>query len=189
MAISFSFGQLINAPKRIFDWVSSTLQMSGLDKAPVLAVVESYPGFKKFEWLRTCNSRASSGPLTTRAVAMRRFKWLGRPVAVCIGISAGQPIAAENALFGSLVNLAARLCQRTERGRILVSERLKGLAGSRGRSGNPLQARLRGSSSRFSLKHLASGLARPLPLAQKSCDCACYVQGADTILPQRGSVL
>ncbi|WP_207063008.1 adenylate/guanylate cyclase domain-containing protein [Motiliproteus sp. SC1-56] len=77
-------------------------------------------------------------------LAMQRFRRVAQPLAVRIGISAGKPIAADNDLFGSVVNLAARLCQQAERGRILVSERLRELAGSSGRFGAQCQTRLKG---------------------------------------------
>ncbi len=43
------------------------------------------------------------------------------PVTVRIGICAGEPVEHGNDLFGSTVQLAARLCARAEPGRILVS--------------------------------------------------------------------
>jgi class 3 adenylate cyclase len=43
------------------------------------------------------------------------------PVVVRIGISAGQPVEQGNDLFGSTVQLAARLCSQAEPGNILVS--------------------------------------------------------------------
>lgn len=43
------------------------------------------------------------------------------PVMVRIGISAGEPVEHANDLFGSTVQLAARLCARAEPGQVLVS--------------------------------------------------------------------
>lgn len=43
------------------------------------------------------------------------------PVMVRIGISAGEPVEQGNDLFGSTVQLAARLCARAEPGQVLVS--------------------------------------------------------------------
>ena len=43
------------------------------------------------------------------------------PVTVRIGISAGEPVEQSNDLFGSTVQLAARLCAQAEPGQILVS--------------------------------------------------------------------
>lgn len=50
-----------------------------------------------------------------------------RPLRLKIGLSAGCPIQADNDLFGSVVNLAARLCQRADCGRILAASQLKEL--------------------------------------------------------------
>lgn len=49
------------------------------------------------------------------------------PVTVRIGISAGEPVEHGNDLFGSTVQLAARLCSQAEPGRILVSNIVAGL--------------------------------------------------------------
>jgi class 3 adenylate cyclase len=43
------------------------------------------------------------------------------PVVVRIGISAGEPVEQHEDLFGSTVQLAARLCAQAEPGQILVS--------------------------------------------------------------------
>ena len=43
------------------------------------------------------------------------------PVMVRIGISAGEPVEQHDDLFGSTVQLAARLCAQAEPGQILVS--------------------------------------------------------------------
>lgn len=43
------------------------------------------------------------------------------PVVVRIGITAGEPVEASNDLFGSSVQLAARLCAQADPGQILVS--------------------------------------------------------------------
>lgn len=43
------------------------------------------------------------------------------PLAVRIGLSAGEPVEQSNDLFGTTVQMAARLCARAEPGQILVS--------------------------------------------------------------------
>jgi class 3 adenylate cyclase len=43
------------------------------------------------------------------------------PVIVRIGISAGEPVEQASDLFGSTVQLAARLCAQAEPGQVLVS--------------------------------------------------------------------
>lgn len=45
----------------------------------------------------------------------------GHPVVVRIGIAAGEPVEQHEDLFGSTVQLAARLCNKAEPGQILVS--------------------------------------------------------------------
>ena len=43
------------------------------------------------------------------------------PVIVRIGITAGEPVEQSDDLFGSTVQLAARLCAQAEPGQVLVS--------------------------------------------------------------------
>jgi class 3 adenylate cyclase len=49
------------------------------------------------------------------------------PLRVRLGLDAGEPVADSNDLFGSTVNLAARLCQSAEPDSILVSEAVRDL--------------------------------------------------------------
>ena len=44
------------------------------------------------------------------------------PVGVRIGISAGEPVEQSDDLFGSTVQLAARLCAQADPGQVLVSQ-------------------------------------------------------------------
>ena len=46
---------------------------------------------------------------------------IGHPIQICIGISAGEPVEDNDDLFGSTVQLAARLCASAEPGQVLVS--------------------------------------------------------------------
>jgi class 3 adenylate cyclase len=50
------------------------------------------------------------------------------PIRVRVGLNAGEPIAEEDDLFGSAVQLAARVAAQAEAGQILVSDVVKGLA-------------------------------------------------------------
>ncbi|KKK82021.1 hypothetical protein LCGC14_2807550, partial [marine sediment metagenome] len=50
------------------------------------------------------------------------------PLRVRIGLNAGEPIAEEEDLFGTAVQLAARICAHAEPGQILTSDLVKGLA-------------------------------------------------------------
>ena len=42
------------------------------------------------------------------------------PIKVRVGLNAGEPIAEEDDLYGTAVNLAARICSRAEAGQILA---------------------------------------------------------------------
>lgn len=54
------------------------------------------------------------------------------PVVVRIGISAGEPVEQSDDLFGSTVQLAARLCAQADPGQILVSSVVAGLCIGKG---------------------------------------------------------
>jgi class 3 adenylate cyclase len=54
------------------------------------------------------------------------------PLRVYIGLNAGEPIAEERDLFGTSVDLAARICQHAEAGCILVSDVVRQLAAGKG---------------------------------------------------------
>jgi class 3 adenylate cyclase len=55
-----------------------------------------------------------------------------RPIAVRIGLSAGEPVSERGDLFGSAVQLAARLCARAAPGSVLVSGAVRDLAQGKG---------------------------------------------------------
>jgi len=68
-----------------------------------------------------------------------------RPVAVRIGISAGEPVTSNGDLFGATVQLAARLCDRAAPGAIVVSAPVRDLSMGKGFTfGKPRQVRLKG---------------------------------------------
>lgn len=54
------------------------------------------------------------------------------PVTIRVGISAGEPVEDSDDLFGSTVQLAARLCAKAEPGQILVSDVIAGLCIGKG---------------------------------------------------------
>ncbi len=54
------------------------------------------------------------------------------PVSVRIGLNAGEPVAEDGDLFGSTVQLAARVCNRAEPGQVLVSNVVRELAMGKG---------------------------------------------------------
>ena len=55
----------------------------------------------------------------------------GEPLAVRVGVHAGEPTAEEDDFFGTPVVVAQRLCARAEGGQVLVSALVSALAGSR----------------------------------------------------------
>ena len=50
----------------------------------------------------------------------RRNESAEEPVKVRVGLNAGEPIAEDDDLFGTAVNLASRICAHAEAGQILV---------------------------------------------------------------------
>ena len=54
------------------------------------------------------------------------------PIRVRIGLNAGEPVAEEEDLFGTAVQLAARVCDRAEPGQILASNVVQELAAGKG---------------------------------------------------------
>ncbi len=54
------------------------------------------------------------------------------PLRVRIGLNAGEPVAEEDDLFGTAVQLAARVCDRAEAGEILASDVVRQLAAGKG---------------------------------------------------------
>ena len=49
------------------------------------------------------------------------------PIKVRVGLNAGEPIAEDDDLFGTAVNLAARIAAKAEGGEILTSDTVRGL--------------------------------------------------------------
>src|SRR3972149_227914 len=54
------------------------------------------------------------------------------PLRVRIGLNAGEPVAEDDDLFGSAVQLAARICAQADAGDILVSNGVRELAAGKG---------------------------------------------------------
>jgi class 3 adenylate cyclase len=54
------------------------------------------------------------------------------PIRVRVGLNAGEPIAEEADLFGTAVNLAARIAARAEGGEILASDVVRQLVAGKG---------------------------------------------------------
>ena len=66
------------------------------------------------------------------AIAMQRAfaehnESAGEPIKVRVGLNAGEPIAEGDDLYGTSVNLAARIAAKAEGGEILTSDTVRGL--------------------------------------------------------------
>jgi len=57
---------------------------------------------------------------------------IGEPLAVRVGLNAGEPIEEEEDLFGTAVILAARIATKAEGGEILVADTVRGLCSGKG---------------------------------------------------------
>ncbi len=71
------------------------------------------------------------------AIAMQRAfaehnEGADEPIMVRVGLNAGEPIAEDEDLFGTAVNLAARICSQAEAGQILASNVVQELAAGKG---------------------------------------------------------
>jgi len=67
-----------------------------------------------------------------RAFAQHNESNPDTPIRVRIGLNAGEPVAEEKDLFGTAVQLAARICAHAEPDEILTSDLIKGLAAGKG---------------------------------------------------------
>jgi class 3 adenylate cyclase/tetratricopeptide (TPR) repeat protein len=74
----------------------------------------------------------ASASAIQRAVARHNAGDSSEQLGVRIGMEIGDPVRADNDLFGMPVVTAARLCQRAEGGQILVSDLLRRLVDTRG---------------------------------------------------------
>jgi class 3 adenylate cyclase/pimeloyl-ACP methyl ester carboxylesterase len=63
-----------------------------------------------------------------RAVSVYLEEQPDTPLRVRIGLNAGEPVAEDEDLFGTAVQLAKRICDHAEPGQILTSDLVKGLA-------------------------------------------------------------
>jgi class 3 adenylate cyclase len=67
-----------------------------------------------------------------RALAQHNESNPDTPIRVRIGLNAGEPVAEEKDLFGTAVQLAARITAKAEAEEILVSDTLRGLVAGKG---------------------------------------------------------
>ena len=76
----------------------------------------------------TASSGLDAAIAIQRGVAAHKDEHPDSPLGVYVGINAGEPIAEDDDLFGTSVNLAARICGRAEPGQILASDVVRQLA-------------------------------------------------------------
>lgn len=77
-------------------------------------------------------SFASARGAVDCAVAIQRALAAGDSVRVRIGLNAGEPVAEEQDLYGTSVQLAARVCAEADAGEIMVSNVVRELAAGKG---------------------------------------------------------
>jgi class 3 adenylate cyclase/pimeloyl-ACP methyl ester carboxylesterase len=77
-------------------------------------------------------SFASARRAVDCAVAIQRALAAGGSVRVRIGLNAGEPVAEEQDLYGTSVQLAARVCAEANAGEVLVSNVVRELAAGKG---------------------------------------------------------
>ena len=63
-----------------------------------------------------------------RGVAAHKETHPDSPLAVYIGLNSGEPIAEDDDLFGTSINLAARICDHAAAGQILVANVVRELS-------------------------------------------------------------
>src|SRR5260370_37262043 len=66
---------------------------------------------------------------TQRAIGQADRNHTGPRIAIGVGINTGEPIQEGGDYFGSMVNLAARICAATGPGQILIAETTRDVAG------------------------------------------------------------
>jgi len=76
----------------------------------------------------TASSALDAAIAIQRGVAAHKEEQPDSPLGVYVGLNAGEPIAEEGDLFGTSINLAARICDRAEAGQILASNVVRELA-------------------------------------------------------------
>ena len=63
-----------------------------------------------------------------RGVAAHKEEHPDSPLGVYVGLNAGEPIAEDGDLFGTSINLAARICDHAEAGQIVAADVVRQLA-------------------------------------------------------------
>jgi len=76
----------------------------------------------------TASSALDCAIAIQRGVAAHKDQQPDSPLSVYIGLNAGEPIAEDDDLFGTSINLAARICDRAEAGQIIAANVVRELA-------------------------------------------------------------
>ncbi|MCH7699771.1 MAG: adenylate/guanylate cyclase domain-containing protein [Chloroflexi bacterium] len=76
----------------------------------------------------TASSALDCAIAIQRGVAAHKEEHPDSPLGVYVGLNAGEPIAEEGDLFGTSINLAARICDHAEAGQILTANVVRELA-------------------------------------------------------------
>ena len=80
----------------------------------------------------TASSALECAIAIQRGVSAHREANPDSPLGVYVGLNAGEPIAEDDDLFGTSINLAARICDHAEPGQILASNVVRELAAGKG---------------------------------------------------------
>ena len=76
----------------------------------------------------TASAALDSAIAIQRGVTTHKEAHPDSPLGVYVGLNAGEPIVEEGDLFGTSVNLAARICDHAEAGQILAANVVRELA-------------------------------------------------------------
>ncbi len=76
----------------------------------------------------TASSALEAAIAIQRGVVEHKEAQPDSPLAVYVGLNAGEPIAEDDDLFGTSINLAARICDHAEPGQIVASNVVRELA-------------------------------------------------------------
>ena len=76
----------------------------------------------------TASSALDCAIAIQRGVVAHKDEHPDSPLAVYIGLNAGEPIAEDDDLFGTSINLAARICDHAEAGQIVAADVVRQLA-------------------------------------------------------------
>jgi hypothetical protein len=105
------------------------------------------------------------GLAISAAAASASLEQPGRPIAVGVGIHAGESTETAEGYVGSAVNIAARVCAAAAAGEVLVTDTVRGLTRTSGDIGFSARGRrhLKGITEPVAVYAASAGRARPAP--------------------------